>query len=422
MSSVKNDNPLANLWNATVKEAGRAANEAGKLVTESIDSVGKAMGKDGVVGATIEAAEKFSPGNMVAGAVDTIFPGEPLPKWMSEGISSGVNLSLGAALLGSGNPIGAALVVQGARDGFEAIGAATSGASSETKRSPEATRPQTPERPQDAKGRSAIDLKERKQAKNEAIKEAKENAKEAALEKAKEKKEAIADAKEKAKADAREKAQNNRIADLEKRVAYLEKLAGVQETKPNGGYADTGTIDGPSVNDLTGGFSFRDSIGRLKDNVGKLKGSDDEISKILDNPNLSFEDMIFMLMNLLVKQQQAEVKEMVGDLRKKKSEDDGTKTKLRGQVEAQEAKVAALEHKVQNGDKGAVEALGKEKSKLNTLNGQLSDHMQESSDSRSLKFEEMKNAMNKLTEMQQALSNILNNMHQSAMSTIGNIR
>ena len=43
-------------------------------------------------------------------------------------------------------------------------------------------------------------------------------------------------------------------------------------------------------------------------------------------------------------------------------------------------------------------------------------------DSRNLMFEELKNIMNKLQQMQQALSNVLNTMHQGAMNSIRNIR
>jgi hypothetical protein len=43
-------------------------------------------------------------------------------------------------------------------------------------------------------------------------------------------------------------------------------------------------------------------------------------------------------------------------------------------------------------------------------------------DSRNLKFEELKNIMQKVQQMQQALSNVLNTMHQGAMNSIRNIK
>ena len=47
---------------------------------------------------------------------------------------------------------------------------------------------------------------------------------------------------------------------------------------------------------------------------------------------------------------------------------------------------------------------------------------QSASDSRQLKMEELKNLMQKLQQMQQALSNVLNSMHQGSMNAIRNIR
>jgi hypothetical protein len=43
-------------------------------------------------------------------------------------------------------------------------------------------------------------------------------------------------------------------------------------------------------------------------------------------------------------------------------------------------------------------------------------------DSRNLMFEELKNIMQKISQMQQALSNVLNTMHQGAMNSVRNIR
>jgi hypothetical protein len=43
-------------------------------------------------------------------------------------------------------------------------------------------------------------------------------------------------------------------------------------------------------------------------------------------------------------------------------------------------------------------------------------------DSRNLMFEELKNIMQKVSQMQQALSNVLNTMHQGAMNAVRNIR
>jgi NADH:ubiquinone oxidoreductase subunit H len=66
--------------------------------------------------------------------------------------------------------------------------------------------------------------------------------------------------------------------------------------------------------------------------------------------------------------------------------------------------------------------LGEAESELRSLNEGFNDFQNDFGDSRQESFEAIKNAMNKLTEMQQALSNILNTMHHGAMNTIGNIR
>lgn len=52
----------------------------------------------------------------------------------------------------------------------------------------------------------------------------------------------------------------------------------------------------------------------------------------------------------------------------------------------------------------------------------LSHKKEELEDSRQLLFEQMKNSMNRLQQMMQALSNVLNTMHEGAMNSIRNIK
>ena len=197
-------------------------------------------------------------------------------------------------------------------------------------------------------------------------------------------------------------------------IGEAERCGYGGNTDVSGGFV---TIDFSSLK----GSDLRRGVDRLKDNIS---GADDEISRILDNPNLSFEDMIFMLMNVLVKQQQAEVKDMTKDLREKKADFDAEKKGLRAEIKKQEESVATLRGKASADPKneGVVKNLGLAESKLKGMTESLTDRQNDFGDSRQENFEAIKNAMNKLSEMQQSLSNILNTMHQSAMNTIGNIR
>lgn len=149
-----------------------------------------------------------------------------------------------------------------------------------------------------------------------------------------------------------------------------------------------------------------------------------ELDKILNNPDLSFEDMIFMLMGALMKQAQKEVKSMTAETREKKAAFDQAKIEMSQGIDAAESKVNELEAKVRAdpNNKDAAKELGTAKSELRKLGEERNEKVSEFNDSRQEQLEAIKNAMNKITEMQQTLSNILNSMHQTAMSTIGNIR
>jgi hypothetical protein len=401
MSSVKNNGDigkaLGNLWNTTVKEGQRSLDEAGKLMTESINDIGKATQTGGFVGATLQAFEELSPGNVAAGAVDVLTgPGQLNPQ-LAAGIRGAVNFTVGTIVPGAGLPLQVSALVDAAR-AFGMMGGApmTPGAG----QSPAARQTQTPERPADAGERqlSPREQQEARAAKRKAIDEAKQQARE----------------------QIREKAQNNRIGALEDRVAYLEKLLGVTEGRPAGGYSP---VD--DIGDVDGGFGRIDfdklKPGRLKDDVDTANS---EIDKILNNPNLSFEDMIFLLMSAIMKQQQGEIREMTKELRGKKEKFEGTKAGLRANVDKAEKAVFDAQAKVNKNpnDDGAAKGLADARANLRAAEAELGDSTTEFNDSRAEQFELIKNAMQKLTEMQQALSNILNTMHQTAMNTIGNIR
>lgn len=406
MSSVKNNNDIGaaigNLFNSVAKEGKRAVDEAGKLVTESINDIGKAAEEGGFVGGAIQAFEELSPGNFAAGAVDVLTgPGELNPQ-LAAGIRGAANFAVGTVVPGAALPL-QLLAIKDAGVALGLLGQthSTPGAG----KGPEARQTQTPERPADAAGRaqSPRERQEGAVAKREALEEAKTAARAAA--------------RDAAIQNARDASQTNRINKLEDRVAYLEKLLGVTEGKPAGGYSP--------VEDISGGFG-RIDFDKLK--PGKIKRDVDdaqsEIDKILNNPNLSFEDMIFMLMSAIMKESQDEVKEMSRELRGKKSGFDEEKIGLRAAVDKADAAVMKAQAAVnaKPGDEDAAKGLASARAALRDAENSLGDKTDDFNDSRAQQFETIKNAMQKLTEMQQTLSNILNTMHQTAMNTIGNIR
>lgn len=400
MSSVKNNNDvgaaLGNLWNSVAREGQRALDEAGKLVTESIDDVAKATAEGGFVSGAMQAFEEVSPGNFAAGAADVLTgPGRLSPE-VAATIRGTVNFAVGAAVPG----VGLALQVSALVDAGRALGAIGSSPRTATGPIPPG---QTPERPGDAASRTTSP--------------------EGQTRIAEEKRKAIEAAKVRAREQMQEKAQNNRIDALEGRVAHLEKLLGLTEGRPAGGYSPaTGFLD---EGDVTGGFGRIDfdklKPGRLKDNVDNATS---EIDKILNNPNLSFEDMIFLLMRAIMKEQQAEVKEMTKELRGKKEKFEAEKVGLRAAVDKADKAVLDAQARVNKdpGDEKAAKGLADARADFRAAEAALNDSTTEFNDSRAEQFEVIKNAMQKLTEMQQALSNILNTMHQTAMNTIGNIR
>ncbi|MDP2341574.1 MAG: hypothetical protein Q8O67_11485 [Deltaproteobacteria bacterium] len=409
--SVKNDNPLGNLWNSVTKEAGRAVNEAGRHVSESINDIGKAVEKDGLVGGVVAAYDKFSIGNIAAGAIDSIIPGEDLPPEIVNGISLGVNL---LSVVGGGpGLIGAAI------DGFQLLSGdgtkkAPNAAQQAAANDPASTRTQTPESPKAAAERA-------KAAKGEARSEARQAA--------------INEARAEARERLHEKAQTNRINDLEGRVAHLEELAGIQETKPGGGY---GGYDDVELG-MGGGFISNDFIkgeiggargkgnAKLNEMERELAKADAEIEAILNNPNLAFEDMIFALMSAIIKSSEKEIKATL-DLEKAGRKDDkALRDAGRGEIEGLQGELKGLT------EKAAAEPDQKKKEALTTkANGlrttieskqiRLQDSVGDKAESRSERFEELKESLQKIGEMQQALSNIMNALHQTAQNAIGNIR
>jgi hypothetical protein len=202
----------------------------------------------------------------------------------------------------------------------------------------------------------------------------------------------------------------------------------VHETRLHGGY-------GPPVEIADGMISIASRMPKLGKNedtrLAKLEKdlakADADIDKILSNPNLSFEDMIFMLMSAVIKQSQAEVKIGLADEKAARDVAKGGRDLERNAIKTEGSAIAKEQTRIAGMEAGtdkdtASAALNERKTKLDSRSESLTTSLGDASESRTERFEELKNAMNKLSEMQQSLSNILNTMHQSAMNTIGNIR
>ncbi len=380
MSNVKNDNPLGNLWNSVTREAGRVANEATRHVTESIDDVSnKTTGPGGLLEGAAAALEKASPGRFVAGAIDSIIPGEDLPPPLADGIAAGVNFAVGTIVPGVGFPLQLIAIT-------EAYSAVTGLMASSPPSAPpppteQSSRMQTPESPQQA-------IRDR-----------------------------IAAGPDLGGIGQLRPIDGSRFAGLK------DKLDGLRD----GGYGGNGLVTIDIGGHRPGRPGGKDVDSRLKKLEADLAKADADIDKILSNPNLSFEDMIFLLMRAVIKQSEAETK--IGLREEQKARDaergvrDGTKADIRSfqtEVDGLRSQVAGMAAGPARDTKQA--ELTQKEGTLRNMQDDLSTSLGDSAESRADRMEELKQAMQKVSEMQQALSNILNTLHQTAMNAIGNIR
>lgn len=138
-----------------------------------------------------------------------------------------------------------------------------------------------------------------------------------------------------------------------------------------------------------------------------------EVAKL--GPNATFEDLVAAFMIDVMKQQQRDVKEMMAKLEqmnqkkkmaKKFDQAMGGIKQLGGLIGAAWGPAGGV---VASQVTGMVDNLGKEA-------------IGHDEDSRQLLFERLKNLMQKIQQMFQSLSNVLNVMHQGAMNSIRNIK
>lgn len=160
---------------------------------------------------------------------------------------------------------------------------------------------------------------------------------------------------------------------------------------------------------------YADIIKRIGDHWGKDKTdqADSAIEKLLKNPNLCFEDLIFMLMRLVVKQGRDEVKDLAKGLKDGRAADRETRDAMGADIDKLRGQVSSAK------DPAERERLN---SQLQSAIDKRAEFVSDRSESRAEVAEELKNALQKLSEMQQALSNILNTQHETAMAAIRNIR
>ncbi len=179
--------------------------------------------------------------------------------------------------------------------------------------------------------------------------------------------------------------------------------------------------ESPDIGGYVKGPKPGKTIDRQKDAIEQANA---ELDKLLNNPNLSFEDMIFLVMQHFMKEQQDEVRQMTTDLGGKKDAFEKEKVGLNANVDAAKKEFATAQAAASKnpGDEKAQTALADAAAKVRGAEERLNTASTDFGDSRAMQFELLKNAMNKLSEMQSTISNILNAMHQTAMQTIGNIR
>ena len=407
MSSIKNDNPLnalGKLFETGANEVGRVANEASRHVTESINEIATTTEKEGFIAGGAKLLEKHSVGNYAAGFVDSIIPGEDLPPDISNGIALAVNLY-------TGNFIVAAI------DGYQALTGDGLGVAADDAKQAGGQRMQTPEAPSQGRARfEGMTGSERMEGITKR--------KEAYASKGHSREELLAKAKDAAKEQLRTRATESK-ANLDKAEDIVAR---------GGGYAAVADLLGDDERFMGGGLLANDIIRdarandaakkRVAEFEGQAAKANAELDKILNNPNLSFEDMVFLLMNVLVKQSQDEVKEMTKEMRNEKADFESAKLDISVDFDRKEAAVTDLEAQLRGkpDDPELAKKLGAARTELRKADESRNDKFNDFNDSRQLQLETLKNAINKITEMQQALSNVLNSMHQTAMNTIGNIR
>jgi len=145
---------------------------------------------------------------------------------------------------------------------------------------------------------------------------------------------------------------------------------------------------------------FAKFTGQTRTNQGI--GSDSMVARL--QPPVAFEDLVAAFMVDFVKDKQKEIEGKLDKLRKSAANAEG-------------------ESKAEGGIRGLFGGLLRNIPLIGGLIGGGQDNEKSgSSESRNIEFEMLKNEMQKLSQMQQAMSNVLNEMHNLAMSAIRAIK
>lgn len=141
-----------------------------------------------------------------------------------------------------------------------------------------------------------------------------------------------------------------------------------------------------------------------------------EIKKILANPCLDFEDMVFHLMRAVIKGTQKQVRVVAKSIATDGEAARDARTAATKEINAARKDLRDAEAS------GDTKAVSKAERRIAKLEAEHANAFDERTESRNDKVEVMKNIIQKLTEMQQALSNILNSQHETALAAVRAIR
>jgi len=139
-------------------------------------------------------------------------------------------------------------------------------------------------------------------------------------------------------------------------------------------------------------------------------------------PNPTFEDLVAAFMMDVITEQQKEIEAKMAEMQRSKARQADARARSEGL-----GTILGIGGAVQ----GIAGAVGSPAASAlcqlammpaTSLKSQADGAVGDETESRQLMFEQLKNLMNKLQEMQQALSNVLNAMHQGAMNSIRNIK
>lgn len=355
-------NGMARIGNSIAKETDRAMRELGDNVSKDAAKIDTAIQKGGLLGGVVEAADVFSPGHQSVNVLDA-FNVIPEDVALQEGISAGINIGMG---LFSANPLTLAYYAVGAKDIGEAMAAGS-----------------TPMAPAHSTASPSEELVSRTVGHG---------------------------AHEGGRVDHGRKTNGQDAIERHRREQAID-LAKDKIRARRDGYAagyDAGFKMGYESGYLAAIKRNEELFG--DDKTGQVES---EIDKILSNPNLCFEDMIFALLRAVIKEGQGDVKEMAKDLKNGRLEEGEIKKDFDGKIKAKTEEIKNEKDPARKNDL---------QNELQNLREERAEKLSERSESRAEVAEDLKNLMAKLSEMQQALSNILNTQHEGAMSAIRNIK